>query len=326
MFVTVASPEDGALREAYRASDIPVVIEPRVLTHWPEARRLLGAFDLVVPNTVLGWNVVLSARSAEVPCVWLVHESRFGEDLAAGSRGCADAFQAAGAVVFPSRSAARLYERFFDGAPGLAVYYGIDDPAAQQVVTPPFFRDPSHLRLVQVGTVEHRKGADVLVAALRLMPAAVVETTDVLFVGRLHELDYVGRVRAAAHGLPNVKFVGEVSRSEVLGYMSCADAVVCSSRDETGPIVVIEAMALGKAVVSTKVGAAAEVITSGEDGVLVDVGDAGALSLALTIGLDAEDRRRLGRAARATYERELTIGRYGRDLLAVFTRVMDGAR
>ncbi len=65
-------------------------------------------------------------------------------------------------------------------------------------------------------------------------------------------------MKKLAEHMPNVHFVGEVPREQVLSYMRHADVFVCTSREETGRIVVFEAMALGKAVISTKVGAAGQ--------------------------------------------------------------------
>ena len=62
--------------------------------------------------------------------------------------------------------------------------------------------------------------------------------------------------------------------------LAAADVVAVTSRWESGPLVVLEALALGQAVVSTRVGLAPDVIGP-ENGRLVDVGDADGLAAAL---------------------------------------------
>src|SRR4029453_12398806 len=102
----------------------------------------------------------------------------------------------------------------------------------------------------------------------------------------------------------NIEFVGEVGRTTGLGYMRHSDLVICTSRDESGPVVVIEAMALARPVVSTPVGLAAEVVRSGVDGELVPTDDVDALARTLDRLLqDADLREKLGVEARRTYER-----------------------
>ena len=71
-----------------------------------------------------------------------------------------------------------------------------------------------------------------------------------------------------------------------------------SSRFEGLPIALLEAMAAGRPCVATTVGGVPEVVTSGEDGVLVPPGDPDALAGVLTQLLTNPARREeLGRRA-----------------------------
>jgi len=81
------------------------------------------------------------------------------------------------------------------------------------------------------------------------------------------------------------------------------DACVVTSRQEGGPKSVVEAMASGVPVVSTRVGQAAELIVDGENGLLADVDDVDALAGALQrVHDDGGLRERLRSAGRATAE------------------------
>ena len=85
----------------------------------------------------------------------------------------------------------------------------------------------------------------------------------------------------------------------------------------------LEAMALGRPVISTAVGAAAEVITSGVDGELVEPGNPAALAVVLQRLLrDPERRHMLGENARQRYEEYLTSERYQREIALVFRDVL----
>jgi glycosyltransferase involved in cell wall biosynthesis len=164
----------------------------------------------------------------------------------------------------------------------------------------------------------------VVIKSLKQLPSELAGHVHVYFVGRNHDPEYTQRVKKLAEHMPNVHFVGEAPRAQVLSYMKHADVFVCTSREETGPIVVFEAMALGKAVISTKVGAASEVITSGANGYLIDVDDFAALTRAIvSLIQQPEQVAALGGAARATYEQSLTLDRYGSELLKVFASVMN---
>jgi glycosyltransferase involved in cell wall biosynthesis len=117
------------------------------------------------------------------------------------------------------------------------------------------------------------KGPDVLLDACARLCARVPEL-HVLLSGPAR-----GFVRAGldALGIPYVH--RRLDRYEEIGVLYAAlDAYVVPSRQEGGPKGVLEAMASGIAVVSTRVGQAAELVRNGENGLLVDVEDADALA------------------------------------------------
>jgi glycosyltransferase involved in cell wall biosynthesis len=79
------------------------------------------------------------------------------------------------------------------------------------------------------------------------------------------------------------------------------DVCLVTSRQEGGPKATLEAMASGVPFVSTRVGQAAELVRDGENGLLADVDDVDALTLAVERVHDDRDLRlRLRAAGRAT--------------------------
>ena len=113
---------------------------------------------------------------------------------------------------------------------------------------------------------------------------------------------------------------GFVSRSALAGFYHALDVYVSPSRDEGGPAGVLEAMASGVPVVSTLTGMPADLITSGEDGVLVPIDDAEALSEAvLRFAERPELRATIASRARSLivqYDWSLVAARYANELYA----------
>ena len=130
----------------------------------------------------------------------------------------------------------------------------------------------------------------------------------VTFAGAFLFPEYAAKLRKASRGLP-IQFLGQLPHDLVLGLVAAADIFVCTSRDESGPVVVLEAMALGKAIVSTPVGFVPEILQDGVDVVVVPFDDARALARALEKLVAGESRRDdLGSEARRTYEAEHRCG------------------
>jgi glycosyltransferase involved in cell wall biosynthesis len=156
---------------------------------------------------------------------------------------------------------------------------------------------PDHDIVLFVGRMIDAKLPMDALAAFRMAnrPRAVM-----VFVGDGPLLD---DVRKAADGEPRVIFTRWLKDpGEVASLMATSAIMVLPSQHETWGAVVNEAMAAGLPVVaSDRVGAAAELIDSGVNGVVYPVGDVTSLASALGELLDnPEARRAMGEAARAT--------------------------
>lgn len=142
---------------------------------------------------------------------------------------------------------------------------------------------------VYVGRVVEGKGVDTLLDAFGDVRDQVPDAR-LLVVGD-------GDLRAGLEAVagPGVHFVGGVA--DVARELWASDVFVLPSLAEGLPLSLLEAMACERAVVSTDVGAAREVV--GDAGRIVPPGDRSALSSALTELLaDPELRRRMGTRGR----------------------------
>lgn len=128
------------------------------------------------------------------------------------------------------------------------------------------------------------KGPDVLVRALTRVQAEAPEL-HVLLTGPAR--GYVRR-ELVRLGIPYVH-VRPGSRAELATAFHALDVYLVASRQEGGPKAVLETMATGVPLVSTRVGQAQELVRDGVNGWLVDVEDAEALAeraLAVRSGVD----------------------------------------
>ncbi len=117
------------------------------------------------------------------------------------------------------------------------------------------------------------KGPDVLVAAAALLHERVPELV-VLLTGPAR-----GYVRAELErlGVPHRHVLLEDAAAVARAYRA-VDVCLVTSRDEGGLKAVLEAMATGVPVVSTRVGQAADLVRHGENGWLAEIGDGEAVA------------------------------------------------
>lgn len=108
--------------------------------------------------------------------------------------------------------------------------------------------------------------------------------------------------------------------------MQAADLFVLPSLWEGLPLVLLEAMAAGCAVVGTDIAGIAEVLRDGETGRVVPAGEAAPLAAAIAeLVADGSRRSYLAAAARRRVERNFSFARVARDLGGIYHRVARGS-
>lgn len=112
-------------------------------------------------------------------------------------------------------------------------------------------------------------------------------------------------------------------QTETLAFFSMMDIYLMTSVFEGLPIALLEAMSVGCAVATTNAGGIKEMITDGREGVLVDVADWEQLVPPLQrLVVDAEERSRLGKAARARVEAAFSLQRMVVELEETYTNLL----
>ncbi len=142
-----------------------------------------------------------------------------------------------------------------------------------------------------IGRITEQKGQDDFVEAAL---AIAVERPEPLFVmvGFAEDAELQQRLRQkiAVFGLSDrIRFLG--NRDDMASVYAALDLLVAPSRWEGFGMMLIEAMAAGRPIVATRVGAIPEIVRDGRTGVLVEPRDAQALARAITGMLDDPQRR-----------------------------------
>ncbi len=187
---------------------------------------------------------------------------------------------------------------------------------------PPAQEAPEPGRILFLGQVEPRKGIHELLEALALLRERFPHAH--LAIGGQGELDKVKR-RARELGVADrITELGWVTAQRKQEELARASIFCLPSHAEGLPMALLEAMAAGKAVVSTGVGGIPDALRDGDNGLMVEPGNVAALAAALGRLLgDEEERRRLGARARATIEQEFESGVVIGQISAVYRQLRE---
>lgn len=217
--------------------------------------------------------------SLTLPFVLHEHRTRYARGMSAGrlrlARSAALSSMGAFGVSSPF---CRLLEQELDMRPG-------SWDVMPNIVDEEFLALPLHplpstpFRLLHVSSLHANKRVDLLLDAF----AKAFAGSDDVFLTVGGDGPARDTLTAYAHELGlghQVQFLGHLSRQEVISEMHMCSAFVLSSDHETFGVVLAEAMAAGKPVVSTACGGPEDLVTD-QTGLLVPPGDAAELARAL---------------------------------------------
>ena len=297
-FARLKPPRDVGANVRYVA-EFPAAVERirRVIDHHD--------VDLVHASMTINYQAAVAAKRASVPLAWFFNDTGTPWPLnrltGRAAQLLADEIGVAAEAVHPHFFSASVDSR--------VVYSPVDvdtfDPNAVEANTSKL-REELGIEagtpvVGAVGNINPVKGhAHLLRAVARLEkrygPVAVPIAGQVLG-SRAEYFEKLKRLRSRL-GLDSVvRFVGH--RSDVPQLLSLLDVFVLPSIAEACPISVLEAMAMERPVVATRVGGVPEQIVDGEHGWLVPPEDPEALADALGDALASPaERRRRGEAAR----------------------------
>lgn len=152
--------------------------------------------------------------------------------------------------------------------------------------SPKHVRSTGPLRLGFLGRWDPCKGIDKLVKAVIGLPASIqldlqiraVEPHDPAM--RAHMVDTCRAAKVDSR----IRILGPIPGEAVPGFLRSIDLLAVPSQwFETGPLVVLEAFAVGTPVIGSKLGGIAELVQHGQNGWLVDYNDIAAWAAAIRL-------------------------------------------
>jgi O-antigen biosynthesis protein len=302
----VLSPLDGPLREEYERAGIPIEIDESVNVHITDtaasyealvsrlARRLnQGGFDVLHANTSLAFWAVDAARRAGIPSVWSIHESDHWEtyfdhlpkEVGRSALSCmAYPYQ----VAFCSRASSLVWQALESTWNYSLIRSSIDTDhfraalakANRSRARQRFGLRTGEICVLLLGTICERKGQLDLVHAFAALPPETASRMRCIVVGARDTLPYGQELRRKATELPSdrrdrFQIIDETG--ETAEYWLAADIFCCTSRIESYPRVIQEAMACNLPIITTPVFGIAEQIRPGINALTYQPGDVSTL-------------------------------------------------
>lgn len=328
---------DGPMITALQNMQVPAhVIESEKafdITVWKQVKRFMQQqhVDIVhVHGTRANTNVLWAARSLQLPLVYTIHGWSFHEGLHPVMKRA----RIAAEKYITRKAHVNICVSESNRQTGLKAFGGFNAEVVRNGVNPQKF-DPSalypdvrsacgipahHLVVGYIARMTLQKDPVSMIRAFANI-AARVEDITLLMVGG-GELKQTAVDTAASLGISH-RVVFQDFRQDVPAVLHAMDIYCLPSLWEGFPIGVLEAMAMGKAVIATDVDGTREAVDHEKNGLLVPPSDTAALAAAIMrlvqdFGLRQSLQRRAIETIRSTYN----VNGMTRNIEAIYNKLL----
>ncbi|MHA4845406.1 glycosyltransferase [Flavitalea antarctica] len=300
-FVVVFCAKDGPLKSMYNELGVTVIIDPLILANHQSFEKFAINFDYILCNTVVNWPIVRQMQD-KVKTIWWLQEAKVIDHFINEPE------------FIPTLSSAYNIVGVSDYSLGMIRKYNSHYRKIYNACYD-FYEPSKHdkdltarINFTIVGSIESRKGHDVLFKALGLIEDEILERMSVKVVGRVLDPNFDAMIRQQIPSKALVTFTGEISNAEAVQLVAGADVIVCPSRDDPFPVVLVEGFCMAKTCLVSDATGFAELIEHGENGFVFASEDTEELAdIMRNIVMRSSELDPIGRNAREVYLRELSI-------------------
>jgi glycosyltransferase involved in cell wall biosynthesis len=294
----IISLKEGPLREAYERLGISV----RVLSfealkcsvryydshlgRWKERVRMRDC-DMVYANTMNCFFAIDAAHKENIPSVWNIRESSyakesFGRVSNAVAHRAFKTFQYPYRIIFVAGSTRELFEKY-NNSNNFALIKNVLAPREKTNLSASIHDFPKESKLLlNVGTVCKRKAQGEIITAFETLSEGALKDSALVFLGEKSS-SYAKRLESKVQANSRIKekvsFLGSVE--DIGPWYEKACAFVFSSKNESYPRVILEAMGAGLPIITTSVFGIKEQIIENLNAIVYQSGDFSALKEAM---------------------------------------------
>lgn len=325
--VTVLSAEPGNAMGLFQSNGALVITAPSKLNDSTLYKLVLTA-DLVWANTVVEAEAVSKLNGTSIPVIWWLHDAFILYSPWMEQRIIKQQMENIRIYAVGNRAKAAMHEI----RPEFQIdqlIYGLRDLTKDPISERTFFKFDKSVRFVCIGSIEERKGQDILVNAIKKLGQQDLEKAQFVFVGKVFHENIYSQIQKLAEQYPeNVSYIPFLNRDEIKAMMTQCDCLVCPSRDDPMPTVVTEAAMYGvPSIVSTSTGQAG-LITDGMNGFVYSENDSEELCEKLQYAIyNLEGLKALRENCRVLYEEHFSESSFVnnvKDILECCKNTSDG--
>lgn len=323
--IFVMSPVDGPLRDEFMKYADMMIVDTMLYKndYWLD---VAASFDLAFVNTIVPYECIQMLEQIDIPVIWWLHDAKMGYEETMQfvlPESVGDNIN----IYSVSKYALDVLNLYRPGYFSRILQYGLPDyrtEALDDTERPPVDNPEDKLIFVSIGTIEERKGQDILSEAILLLEKERVEKCIFVFIGKIISGTIFAKIENVMKEYPdNILWIPHMTRSRIFALYRQADCVVCASRDDPLPTFVTEGMMMGKICICSEFTGSASFIQHGENGYVYPENNANHLKNCISHVIDHYDELEpMKQRSRETYEKYFSENSFQLNIAEVINQCM----
>lgn len=297
----VWSAKDGPFRHEFENDNIYIQIVPAKDIPQKEHLDIISMCECAYCNTIVTDDYVRILEKY-IPTIWFIREATNIPSFCRNNPERLNLLQSYNKIFCVSEYAAQAIAQYTN-QPIHILHNCVEDERCHAEDYSP--GSDEKIKFVQFGTMEYRKGYDILVAAYKAMPQKYQEKCEMYFAGGFINsgTPYCDYLFSEIEDLPAIHYLGIISGMEnKIKILSKMDVVVVASRDESCSLVALEGAMLAKPIIVTE-NVGAKYIIDDSNGIIVKSDDVDSMKNALIKMIDSKNNlNKMGEISRKIYE------------------------
>lgn len=315
--VDVWSYSDGGFRKKLDNIGIGVeIVDPRSFLSL-EMQERIKEYDLTISNTALTYSFIVASQNL-VRTIWYIREAQNLPLMLPGNKGLLKCLLNAKNIYCVSEYAQDFIVANYNKQ--VRVLHNCVEDEFQKLNISKNINKGNTIKFLTLGTIEKRKGYDVLLHAYLGLEKSYRDKSEIHFAGRLMPFEWAKRFHepflSEIENKEGIYYHGEITdRNVILRLIDEADVIVIPSRDESCSLVALEGAMMGKPLIVTE-NVGAKYLVNDLNGWIVKTGDKESLRKVFKEIIDNPKRLKgMGVASRVGYLKTSTYEIFGKNFI-----------
>lgn len=319
-FPTIVSPVDGPMKQDFLDLGATVIIDKELTITAENIDEYARNYDLIVVNTMAQpcIRVINELEDTIPPILWWIHEGTYAFGLF--KKDLKKSLNKKVSLYCASEYSQKILDKYSSSYASEILRCGVEDFA----VPGETYETGEICIFITVGTVEWRKGQDLLMKAAQLLPEEIRKQIEFHIVGTVSDQDIYAKMREFQNKYGCFRFSDNMLRSELIEYYKKAVCAIIPSRDEPTSLIGIENMMLSKPIITSTQTGISDFVKDGANGYVFESDNAQQLAEKIEyIVRHRDEMEQIGKNARKTYDETYSMNIFKKNCIEALGKLLN---